>query len=249
MTELVLFFDIDGTMLRTGGAGQRAMELALRDEFRIPEPFEEVHTAGRTDRGIEDEIFTRYGIPLTPDQRRRFMNAYLERLPHCLRELPGGLLPGIQPLLQNLSQHPGVHLSLLTGNYAEGAWIKLRHFEIDQYFSTGAYGDHHPDRDDVARLAIHTVQSLLQKTFPGNAVWVIGDTPADIRCARAIGARAAAVATGVYSAAELHPHQPDHLFDDLADTARVLHCLLQSIQDPHVIPADPSHTHAPPSAR
>ena len=231
MTDTVLFFDIDGTMLRTGGAGQRAMELALRDEFRIPEPFDEVHTAGRTDRGIEDEVFARYGIPLTPEQRRRFMLAYLERLPHCLRELPGGLLPGVQPLLQQLSQLPSVHLSLLTGNYAEGAWIKLRHFQIDHFFTGGAYGDHHPHRDDVARDALQHVQSRFQKQFPAQAIWVIGDTPADIRCARAIGASVAAVATGVYSAAELHPHQPDQLFHDLNDTNHVIQCLLRKNEE------------------
>lgn len=229
MTDTVLFFDIDGTMLRTGGAGQRAMELALRDEFRIPEPFEEVHTAGRTDRGIEDEVFSRYGIPHTTEQRRRFMLAYLERLPHCLHELPGGLLPGVQPLLQKLSQLPNVHLSLLTGNYAQGAWIKLRHFQIDHFFTGGAYGDHHPNRDDVARDALLHVQARFQKQFHTQSIWVIGDTPADIRCARAIGASVAAVATGVYSAAELHPHQPDHLFNDLNDTSHVIQCLLKTL--------------------
>ncbi|MFM7056510.1 MAG: HAD family hydrolase [Planctomycetota bacterium] len=226
MSDLVLFFDIDGTMLHTGGAGQKAMELALREEFRVPEPFHAVQTAGRTDRGIENEVFARCGIPLTDHQRQRFTRAYLERLPQCLRELPGGLLPGVRPLLDVLSRNPRVHLSLLTGNYAEGAWMKLRHFEIDHFFTGGAYGDHHPERDDVARDALAHVRTTLQKDVSGNAAWVIGDTPADIRCARAIGAKAAAVATGIYSAQQLHPHSPDELFHNLADTARVLERLL-----------------------
>lgn len=229
MSDLVLFFDIDGTMLHTGGAGQKAMELALREEFRIPEPFDAVHTAGRTDRGIENEVFARCGIPLTESERQRFSRAYLERLPHCLRELPGGLLPGVRPLLEELSRNPRVHLSLLTGNYAEGAWMKLRHFEIADFFTGGAYGDHHPERDDVARDALSHVQTTLRKQVPGNAVWVIGDTPADIRCARAIGAKAAAVATGVYSHEQLHPHTPDELFHNLADTALVLSRLLAEL--------------------
>ncbi|MEY3173202.1 MAG: hypothetical protein RLZZ436_1116 [Planctomycetota bacterium] len=229
MSDLVLFFDIDGTMLHTGGAGQKAMELALRDEFRIPEPFEAVHTAGRTDRGIENEVFARCGIPLTDIERQRFMRAYLERLPQCLKELPGGLLPGVRPLLEELSRLPHIHLSLLTGNYAEGAWMKLRHFNIADYFSGGAYGDHHAERDDVARAALSHVQTTLNKQVPGHAIWVIGDTPADIRCARAIGARAAAVATGIYAASELHPHSPDELFEDLADTTRVLQSLLAAL--------------------
>jgi len=230
MSDLVLFFDIDGTMLHTGGAGQKAMELALREEFRVPEPFEAVHTAGRTDRGIENEVFARCGIPLTDSERQRFTRAYLDRLPDCLRELPGGLLPGVRPLLEELSRNSRVHLSLLTGNYAEGAWIKLQHFDIAHFFTGGAYGDHHPERDDVARTALSHVQSTLQKQVPGDAIWVIGDTPADIRCARAIGAKAAAVATGIYAAAELHPHTPDVLFHDLADTTQVLSHLLASLQ-------------------
>ncbi|MGV2333928.1 MAG UNVERIFIED_CONTAM: haloacid dehalogenase-like hydrolase [Planctomycetaceae bacterium] len=230
MSDLVLFFDIDGTMLHTGGAGRKAMELALREEFRIPEPFEAVHTAGRTDRGIENEVFARCGIPLTLGERQRFMRAYLDRLPQCLRELLGGLLPGVRPLLEELSRNPRVHLSLLTGNYAEGAWMKLRHFQIAEFFSGGAYRDHHPERDDVARDALTHVQSALQKQIPGNAIWVIGDTPSDIRCARAIGAKAAAVATGIYAADELHPHSPDELFENFADTAQVVSRLLAELQ-------------------
>ena len=226
MTEHILFFDIDGTMLSTGGAGQQAMELALVEEFRLSLPFENILTAGRTDRGIENEIFVKYGIPLTDDQRQRFMRAYLDRLPDCLQRLPGGLLPGVHELLEQLSKRSDVHLSLLTGNYSEGAWIKLRHFGIDQFFASGGYGDHHAHRDDVAHLALRTVSEELQRAVPGADAVVIGDTPADIRCARAIDARAVAVATGVYTAEELQPHLPDHLFGDLSETAIVIDRLL-----------------------
>lgn len=227
MAERILFFDIDGTMLSTGGAGQQAMELALAEEFRIPMPFENIPTAGRTDRGIENDIFCRYGIALTDQNRQRFMRAYLERLPDCLRELPGGLLPGVRELLQQLTERNDVHLSLLTGNYAEGAWMKLQHFGIDHYFGDGGgYGDHHAERNDVAHLAIRSVSDVLQRPVVGAEAVVIGDTPADIRCARAIAARAIAVATGVYSADQLRPHAPDHLFCDLSDTAEVVERLL-----------------------
>lgn len=226
MPQQILFFDIDGTMLSTGGAGQKAMELALVEEFRIAFPFQDVLTAGRTDRGIADEIFQKYRLEDTPAERERFMRSYLERLPGCLESLPGSLLPGVRDLLQHLQQ-ADVHLSLLTGNYAEGAWIKLRHFRIDGFFTTGGYGDEHPLRDDVARQALQNVSLHLQRSVPGENACVIGDTPADIRCARAINARAVAVATGVYSAAQLKPHEPDHLFDDLSQTADVAGKLLQ----------------------
>lgn len=224
----VLFFDIDGTMLSTGGAGQRAMELALVEEFRIGFPFEGVLTAGRTDRGIADEIFAKYALVDTPQERERFMMSYLDRLPQCLQTLPGELLPGIPQLLNQLHCEENVHLSLLTGNYAAGAWIKLRHFGIDRFFETGGFGDNHARRDDVARVAVQTVRGHLNREVPDGTACVIGDTPADIQCARAINARAVAVATGMYSFVELQPHNPDHLFEDLSDTATVARSLLQA---------------------
>lgn len=230
MPEHILFFDIDGTMLSTGGAGQKAMELALVEEFRIAYPFEDIQTAGRTDCGIADEIFQKYQLEDTPAQRQRFMQSYLERLPDCLKTLPGSLLPGVRELLEHLDR-PEIHLSLLTGNYTEGAWIKLRHFQIDGFFRTGGYGDEHPRRDDVAREALRNVCQHLQRDVPGRSACVIGDTPADVQCARAINARAAAVATGVYSRDQLKPHNPDHLFEDLSQTEEVARRLLQTDTD------------------
>jgi phosphoglycolate phosphatase len=229
LSQHILFFDIDGTMLSTGGAGQRAMELALVEEFQIQFPFEDVLTAGRTDCGISDEIFAKYQLKDSPDERLRFMHSYLTRLPDCLQTLPGALLPGVRELLEYFHQRSDVHLSLLTGNYAEGAWIKLRHFKIDHYFQSGGYGDDHPHRDDVARLALSNVCSHFQRMVRGEDACVIGDTPADIRCARAINARAAAVATGVYTRDQLSPHTPDHLFDDLSDTEQVAERLLRAL--------------------
>jgi phosphoglycolate phosphatase len=229
LSQHILFFDIDGTMLSTGGAGQRAMELALVEEFRIRFPFEDVLTAGRTDCGIADEIFSKYQLEDSPKERHRFMNSYLERLPECLKTLPGALLPGVTELLDQLHKLENVHLSLLTGNYVEGAWIKLRHFGIDHYFQSGGYGDDHPHRDDVAKLALQNVCEHLNRQVDGHDACVIGDTPADIRCARAINARAAAVATGVYSRNQLSPYSPDHLFDDLSHTDAVMNRLLQKL--------------------
>jgi len=226
MVQHILFFDIDGTMLSTGGAGQRAMELALTEEFRLEFPFEGVLTAGRTDRGIADEIFARYGLVDTPLERLRFMQTYLDRLPGVLESLPGALLPGVLELLDQLHRAPDVYLSLLTGNYVEGAWIKLRHFGIDHYFETGGFGDDHAHRDDVARLAADNVRGHLKRELPDGSTCVIGDTPADIRCARAINARAVAVATGMYSSEQLQPHAPDHLFEDLRDTVLVARSLM-----------------------
>lgn len=226
MTQKVIFFDIDGTLLSSGGAGQLAMERALVEEFRIEFPFEGVLTAGRTDRGITDEVFERYQLENTPANRARFRDAYLGRLQECLTHAPGLLLPRVLELLNELVEHSHLTLSLLTGNYAEGAWIKLRHYQLDHFFQFGGFGDHDADRDDVARNALIAANEALSRQLDPVDTLVIGDTPADIRCARAIGARCIAVATGMYSREELQPHAPDHLFDDFSATDEVVTQLL-----------------------
>lgn len=227
MSRKVIFFDIDGTLLSTGGAGQRAMELALTQDFKIEFPFEGVLTAGRTDRGIAIEIFERYSVEDTPHNRERFQSAYLSHLPATLSDAPGLLLPGVRALLDQLSMSTSAALSLLTGNYADGAWIKLKHYELDHYFVEGGFGDHHADRDDVARQALELAVQKINAELSGADTMVIGDTPADIRCARAIGATAIAVATGHYSAEDLGEHQPDHLFDDFSDTQAAVSQILK----------------------
>ena len=146
MSTKVIFFDIDGTLLNTGGAGQKAMELALTRDFEIDFPFEGVLTAGRTDRGIANEIFDRYRVEDTPENRLRFQNAYLSHLPEALSESPGLLLPGVRTLIEQLAQMETLILSLLTGNYARGAWIKLEHYDLDHFFVSGGFGDEHADR-------------------------------------------------------------------------------------------------------
>ncbi|MEO2015783.1 MAG: HAD hydrolase-like protein [Fuerstiella sp.] len=226
MAEKVIFFDIDGTLLSTGGAGQRAMERALNEEFRIEFPFEGVLTAGRTDRGITDEILERYSFDNTPENRTRFREAYLDQLPRSLHDSPGLLLPKIRELLEQLAIHSHVTLSLLTGNYAEGAWIKLRHYELDHFFQFGGFGDNDAHRNDVAQAAIAAASAQFNRTVDGAETMVIGDTPADIQCAHAIGAKCVAVATGVYSSSELQPYHPDYLFEDFADTDQVVDRIL-----------------------
>ena len=227
MSQKFIFFDIDGTLLNTGGAGQQAMERALVEEFEIDFPFEGVLTAGRTDRGITEEIFERYEFDNTETNRLRFRDAYLNHLPGSLSDSPGLLLPRVTELLEQLAEYEHVILSLLTGNYAEGAWIKLRHYELDHFFEFGGFGDHHADRNDVAQNALSAACEAFDADIDGADTLVIGDTPADIHCARSIGARCIAVATGMYSAEQLAPHSPDHLCNDFNDTADTVARILE----------------------
>ncbi len=222
----ICLFDIDGTLLSTGGAGQAAMEAAIRDELRTSAPIHGVSYAGRTDRAIIADIFTFYGFELTEESRARFIAAYLRRLPDELSGRPGLVLPGVVELLSSLHARDDVVLGLLTGNLLEGARRKLEHHGLAEYFdfALGAYGDVHLDRDEVARTAWAAMCDRHEHgaRLTVDRAWVIGDTPADIRCARAIGAKALAVATGIYPADRLAAERPDHLVSDFSDARAVL---------------------------
>ena len=222
MSQRIIFFDIDGTLLATGGAGQKAMERALIEEFRIKSPFAGVATAGRTDFAIVTEIFERFDIEHTDVQCERFRHAYLERLPHSLQAVSGMVLPGVNELLAELSRRDDIVLALLTGNYSDGAWIKLRHFELDHFFEFGGYGDAHADRKLVARSAIRAAESTLRRSVSGDQCCVVGDTPADIECARAIGASIVSVATGTYGMDHLAQYEPDALFREFDNVSEAV---------------------------
>jgi phosphoglycolate phosphatase-like HAD superfamily hydrolase len=218
----ILLFDIDGTLLNSGGAGQAAMEAAMRVEFGTSRPVDGLCTAGRTDRAIALDLFRYHEVDIDDNALSRFYAAYLSQLPLHLAERGGLVLPGVTALLEALSERDDVTLGLLTGNYREGARLKLGHFGLHHHFEFGGYGDRHLDRDDVAREALAEVHQRFNGSFDRDRLWVIGDTPADIRCARAIGAKVTAVATGQYSLEELRQNTPDTVFENFADTAPFL---------------------------
>jgi phosphoglycolate phosphatase-like HAD superfamily hydrolase len=218
----VCLFDIDGTLIMSGGAGKAALETALAEEFGITHAIGKLELSGRTDRAILADLFRLHVIDDTPENHARLRAAYLRHLPRYLHA--GRVLPGIAELLAHLAERADVALGLLTGNVREGAKVKLGFFGLYDYFPFGGFGDLHLDRDDVAREALAEVRRQLNGTIHPEHIWVIGDTPLDIRCARSIGARAVAVATGWHSLAELAEHRPDLLLADLADPAPLLSC-------------------------
>jgi phosphoglycolate phosphatase-like HAD superfamily hydrolase len=219
---LVLLFDIDGTLIHTRGAGSLALREAMKSAFGIDEPTESIVIHGRTDRGITRDLFRHHGIDDHSENWQRFRREYLRHLPALLARMPGTVLPGIVALLEALRARKTVRLGLLTGNTREGATIKLRHYELDGYFEFGGFGDDHHERDGVAREALAAIGGRINGSVDLDRVWVIGDTPADVSCARAIGARALAVATGHHSLGELGSVSPDYLARDLAETERLL---------------------------
>jgi phosphoglycolate phosphatase-like HAD superfamily hydrolase len=218
----ICLFDIDGTLLSSGGAGKAAMEAALEAEFAVIRSSGGVPFSGRTDRAITQDLFHFHGIEWSAANWERFLAAYLDHLPGCLANHQGRVLPGIAELLEDIHGRDRFALGLLTGNVRDGARLKLGHYGLFDYFAFGGFGDHHMDRNDVAQEALAVIHSQFNGSSDIRSIWVIGDTPLDIRCARAIGAQAIAVATGTHSLDELAAERPDLLVPDFSDAAPLL---------------------------
>lgn len=217
MVRLVLF-DIDGTLIRTGGAGVRAFAKVFATEFNAVDGFEQLKFAGRTDAGLVREFFGVHEIPPTPANFERFFERYVFWLDQMMRNCQGNVCPGVREFLQGLQAllQPPL-LGLLTGNIRLGAEIKLRHFNLWDCFQTGAFADDHEEREQIAAVARARGSRILRRDLRGDEVLVIGDTPLDIACAHAIGAKVMAVATGGYSLPELRKHSPDWAVPNLGE--------------------------------
>jgi phosphoglycolate phosphatase len=211
----ICLFDIDGTLLSSGGAGQAAMEFAMEKQFGITEPTEGISVAGRCDFAITSDLLKFHNVDPSDENRCLLRDRYLDRLPEELGLRPGLILPGVEELLRRLSENSHV-LGLLTGNFQAGATCKLEHFQLAEFFNFGGFGDEHSLRDDVAREAFQQAKEFLDREIDAKEVWVIGDTPADVQCGRAINANVIAVATGMFSFDQLKETQPDHLFADFS---------------------------------
>jgi phosphoglycolate phosphatase-like HAD superfamily hydrolase len=180
--------------------------------------FERLKFAGRTDVSLVREFFEFHHIPAAPENFRRFFDRYVFWLDHILEKSQGGICTGVQEFIGDLKAlaEPPL-LGLLTGNIRLGAEIKLRHFNLWEVFQTGAFADDHEERDQIAAIARDRASGLLQRRLQGEEVLVIGDTPLDIRCARAIGAKVLAVATGGHPLSELKQHGPDWAVENLSE--------------------------------
>lgn len=217
MLRLVLF-DIDGTLIRTGGAGVKAFGKVFETEFGARDGFENLKFAGRTDVSLVREFFEVHGIPASNANFDRFFERYVFWLDVILRECEGAICAGVRELITGLTGLPEPpRVGLLTGNIRLGAEIKLRHFDLWDWFETGAFADDAEERDRIAAVAKERGSRLLGRELPGEEILVVGDTPLDIRCGRAIGARVLAVGTGGASVTELRMHRPDWVVADLTE--------------------------------
>ena len=224
----LILFDIDGTLTLTGGAGMRAMNRACADVVGHDNAMDGVALAGRTDWIILDDILRNAGRALDPtllDQlRRRYVAHLAEEI-----QLPGrgvkDMMPGIRPLLDALQRREDVALGLLTGNFLEGARIKLEYFDLWRYFPCGAFGGDSANRNDLVPVAIRRARECGIADVQPSDVLVVGDTPHDVACARVAGATPVAVATGGYSVEQLRETGAGIVFRDLSDTAAFLKLL------------------------
>lgn len=217
MIRLVLF-DIDGTLVHTGGAGVKAFAKVFQTEFNAHDHFEKLKFAGRTDVSLVREFFSYHHIPATPENFARFFERYVFWLDHILSHSKTEMCPGVWEFIRQSKTLPQPPLlALLTGNIVLGAEIKLRHFDLWKEFETGGFADDSESRDEIAAVAKQRGSRVLQRNLHGDEVLVIGDTPLDIRCGRAIGAKVLAVATGGATLEELKRHAPDWAVKDLTE--------------------------------
>lgn len=215
---MLRLFDIDGTLMLSGGAGMRALRRAFAGRHGVEDATVGVHPDGKTDPLIVTEMFRLHlgrepeaaEIPLVIADYERLLAAEL-------RAATGAaVLPGVRALLAELEARDEP-LGLCTGNSATGARIKLEHVGLWRCFPCGGFGSDHHERAQVASVAIARARAVFHRDFAPDEVLVIGDTPRDIAAARAVGARAAAVATGPHSYAALAEHHPDLLFANLEE--------------------------------
>jgi len=227
MRKLILF-DIDGTLVLTGGAGLRAMNRACTDIAGNAEALSGIPVAGRTDRVILADVVSRLGRTLDDRLLDHLRERYLVHLREEI-ELPGrgvkAVMPGVRGLLDALARRDDVFLGLLTGNFEEGARLKLEHFDLWRYFRCGAFADDAADRNALVPFAWERARRLGLPELAAQHTLVVGDTPHDIACAREVGAMAVGVATGGFTSAELHDSGADVVFEDLNDRERFLELL------------------------
>jgi phosphoglycolate phosphatase len=220
----LLLFDIDGTLIATGGAGLRAMMRALRTVCDVPDEIHRVALAGRTDSIILRDVLSSTAQQLDHALLGRIRETYSTFLRDELAASDGGpgVLPGVPSLLAALGARRDVTLGLLTGNFPEAAEAKLRFYDLWHYFGWGAFGDDAYDRNDLLPVALERYRRRTSTSIESDAVVIIGDTPRDVACARAGGARCISVATGIYSADDLRACGADAVLADLSDMSGFL---------------------------
>jgi len=216
----LILFDIDGTLVLTGGAGLRAMNRACADITGSSSALDGITVAGRTDWIILDDVLRKHGRALDDALLAELRQSYLQHLREEILNPGRGIkapMPGVPALLDALSGRRDVALALLTGNFAEGARVKLEHFDLWKYFACGAFGDDASDRNALVPVAIRRARETGLADVRPSDVIVVGDTPFDVACALAVGAVPVGVATGGFTVDQLRDSGAEFVFQDLSN--------------------------------
>jgi len=223
----LLLFDIDGTLLLTGGTGKIAFEEAFDELFAIPNAWGDLNPHGKTDMAIFDEVaLLKLGRILTPGEADLLMDRYEEifeeQIPHAPRF---ELMPGVIAILEHLSKDPDLFLALATGNFERAGWLKLKRGAIDHYFRAGGFGNDAREREKIVLAAIAYSEELARERFDPKDIFVIGDTEYDITAAKKAGVKSIAVLTNGRTRQSFEKDPPNYILPDLTDIPAFLACL------------------------
>jgi phosphoglycolate phosphatase-like HAD superfamily hydrolase len=224
----LLLFDIDNTLMNSGGAGFKAMGRALEELFGVDDATRGVVPHGKTDPLILREIFHAHELAVGRESAaiRELAELYESELIEEMPIAPARLMPGVREVLDALEGINETVLGLLTGNFEPTARIKLERFGLNRYFQFGAFGSDHEDRIELPPVAVERAEALNDGPIGlGRHVHIIGDTPRDVDCALANGATAVGVATGENTVEELRDSGAHLVFEDFADTETVVEAL------------------------
>lgn len=213
----LILFDIDGTLISSGGAGAKAMNLAFEEVFSVPDAFKGISMAGKTDIRIMKEGLKKHGLDSENGNIQGLCEKYLEHLRTQIETPRRHLKSGIREAVLKLNAMENIYLGLLTGNIEAGARIKLGSFALNQFFPIGAFGSDDEDRNRLLPVAAERFRNTYNREIDYRDCIVIGDTPRDVECAKVYGAYSIAVATGPYSYETLAKFLPDMVLRDITE--------------------------------
>ncbi|MCT4596000.1 MAG: HAD hydrolase-like protein [Anaeromicrobium sp.] len=222
MDNILLVWDIDGTLIKSHGSGRKAMDKAFFQVYGIEDAFLHIDMAGRIDGAIVRDGLKKHEVEFEEE----FFIIYKEILKEVvnIKEMVE-VLPGIRDILENAVNYEKIHHVLGTGNMMDGARIKLSSHKLNSYFPTGGFGDELMERWEVIKRAIEEGEKHYKTKYQKENIYIIGDTPRDIECAKILGTKSIAVATGSYEYEVLKEHEPDYIFHDLLETKGFFHLL------------------------
>lgn len=213
----LFLFDVDGTLIHSGGAGKKALEEVFYELYEVENAMEGIKPDGKTDIEIIKEILMKKTGIKDPDESiiNIIVNEYLSRLEKTINNPDYRVVEGAKEFVQKIHYSKRNLQGLATGNLEMGAKIKLKPSGLLKYFRFGGFGSDSQDRVEILKIAVERAQKFAEEEI--ERVYVVGDTPRDIKAAKEAGFLSVAVATGNYSYNELLKHNPDFLFTSLKD--------------------------------